>query len=87
MLPSSSATHFTARVNEHDLAHEGGAPGPLRTVLGLSVEEYDALADNETNGVTSASQGGLNTGGGRAGTFNGALPVPLDSVIGLVVEK
>ena len=45
------ATHFTARVNEHDLTHEGGAPGPLREVLGLSVEEYDAIADDETNGV------------------------------------
>ncbi|MDF3057115.1 MAG: Beta-galactosidase [Rariglobus sp.] len=36
------ATHFTARVDEHDRIHSGGAPGPLRDLLGLTVEEFDA---------------------------------------------
>ena len=36
------ATHFTARVDEHDRIHPGGAPGPLRSLLGLTVEEFDA---------------------------------------------
>lgn len=45
------ATHFTARVDEHDRIHEGGAPGPLRALLGLTVEEYDALPAGATNGV------------------------------------
>ncbi|MBW8781674.1 MAG: beta-galactosidase [Verrucomicrobia bacterium] len=45
------ATHFTARVDAHDLMHEGGAPGPLRKVLGLTVEEFDSLPAGETNGV------------------------------------
>ncbi len=45
------ATHFTARVDAHDRVHEGGAPGPLRALLGLTVEEYDALPAGAGNGI------------------------------------
>ena len=34
-------------VNEEDLVFEGGQPGPLRSLLGLRVEEVDALYDGE----------------------------------------
>jgi len=34
-------------VNPEDLIFEGGQPGPLRTLLGLRVEECDALYDEE----------------------------------------
>jgi beta-galactosidase len=36
-------TFFSAVADENDRVHEGGAPGPLRDVLGVTVEEYDAL--------------------------------------------
>lgn len=45
------ATHFTARVDENDRIHPGGAPGPLRTLLGLTVEEFDAPPADVTQGV------------------------------------
>ena len=51
------ATHFTARVDENDLVHDGGAPGPLRALLGLTVEEYDALPAGATNGVRFDADG------------------------------
>jgi beta-galactosidase len=37
------ATFFTGVVDDNDRVHPGGAPGPLREVLGVSVEEFDAL--------------------------------------------
>ena len=45
------ATHFTARVDEHDRIHPGGAPGPLRALLGLTVEEFDAPPADHAQGV------------------------------------
>ncbi len=48
------ATHFTARVDENDRFHPGGAPGPLRTLLGLTVEEFDAPPEGVTQGVRFA---------------------------------
>ena len=45
------ATCFTGVVDENDAAHNGGAPGPLRDVLGLWVEETDALPADKTNGL------------------------------------
>ena len=51
------ATHFTSRVDENDTMHEGGAPGHLRDVLGLTVEEYDALPTGATNGVRFEADG------------------------------
>ncbi len=60
------ATHFTGRVDVHDRFHPGGAPGPLRRVLGLTVEEYDALADEETNGVRFTEAFGPHIGAGES---------------------
>jgi beta-galactosidase len=37
------ATFFSGVVDEDDRVHEGGAPGPLRDVLGITVEEFDAF--------------------------------------------
>ncbi len=45
------ATHFTARVDENDRIHSGGAPGPLRALLGLTVEEFDAPPDGTAQAV------------------------------------
>jgi beta-galactosidase len=44
-------TYFSALVDENDLVHPGGAPGPLREVLGLRVEETDALPRDKKNGL------------------------------------
>ncbi len=40
-------TYNTGYVDETDLCFEGGSPGPLRDVLGLRVEDLDALHRNE----------------------------------------
>lgn len=45
------ATYFTGIVDENDLAWENGYPGPLRRVLGLWVEEIDALYDGQSNSI------------------------------------
>jgi len=45
------ATFFSGLVDENDLVHPDGAPGPLRRVLGLRVEETDALPKGKTNGL------------------------------------
>jgi beta-galactosidase len=42
-------TYWSGIVDEHDLCHLGGFPGPLRPLLGLWVEETDTLHDGETN--------------------------------------
>ncbi len=62
MLPSTTArelqsfvksggtlvtSYYTGYVNKSDLCFEGGAPGPLQDVLGFSVEDLDALHDEE----------------------------------------
>lgn len=39
------ASYQTSVVDEHDLCFPGGAPGPLRDLLGITVEEFDALPD------------------------------------------
>ncbi|MFD9907690.1 beta-galactosidase [Streptomyces sp. NPDC059063] len=38
-------SYFSGIVDEHDRVHEGGYPGPLREVLGLTVEEFDPRPD------------------------------------------
>jgi beta-galactosidase len=44
------ATFFSGVVDEDDRVHEGGAPGPLREVLGITIEEFDAFpAEVEQN--------------------------------------
>ena len=42
-------TYFSGIVNEHDLVIPGGYPGNLRDILGIWVEEQDALPENESN--------------------------------------
>jgi len=45
------ATFFSAVVDETDRIHDGGPPGPLRDVLGIVVEELDALPEGAAQGV------------------------------------
>jgi beta-galactosidase len=40
------ATFFSGVSDENDRVHDGGAPGPLRGVLGVTVEEFDGLPAN-----------------------------------------
>ena len=42
-------TYFSGIVDEHDLVLEGGYPGELKDVLGIWVEENDALPEGESN--------------------------------------
>ena len=41
----------TGWVDQDDLCFEGGFPGPLKDVLGIWIEETDALYDDERNGM------------------------------------
>jgi beta-galactosidase len=45
------ATFFSGVADQTDRIHEGGAPGPLRDVLGITVEEFDALPGGAAQGV------------------------------------
>ncbi|NLW51393.1 MAG: beta-galactosidase [Candidatus Brocadiaceae bacterium] len=45
------ATCLSGRVDETHGAHEGGAPGPLRKVTGVWVEETDALREDRQNRI------------------------------------
>ena len=45
------ATCHTGCVDRDDLCFLGGFPGPLRRLLGVWIEETDALYDGETNGI------------------------------------
>ncbi|MBC8103977.1 MAG: beta-galactosidase [Cytophagales bacterium] len=57
------ATFFTGLVDNNDLVHAGGAPGPLTKTLGLWVEETDALPKNKTNALRFERQlGGIEAG-------------------------
>ncbi len=42
-------TYFSGIVDEHDLVIQGGYPGKLRDILGIWVEENDALPEEEEN--------------------------------------
>lgn len=44
-------TYMSGRVDETDLAFENGYPGTLARVLGIWVEETDALYENQTNSM------------------------------------
>ncbi|MFC3911961.1 beta-galactosidase [Pseudaeromonas sharmana] len=46
------ASYWTGVVNESDLCHLGGFPGPLRPILGIWAEEIDGLYDDESNSVS-----------------------------------
>ena len=48
-------TFMSGIVDQSDNVHLGGYPGPLRKLLGLWVEEIDALAPTAHNAITSAS--------------------------------
>jgi beta-galactosidase len=53
-------TYWTGVVNETDLCHLGGFPGPLRKLLGIWAEEIDCLDDGERNlvqGLAGMRQG------------------------------
>ncbi|MDQ0711252.1 beta-galactosidase [Streptomyces luteogriseus] len=45
-------SYFSGIVDEHDAVHEGAYPGPLRDVLGLTVEEFSPLLPGERVCVT-----------------------------------
>ncbi|MFC7387630.1 beta-galactosidase [Sphaerisporangium rhizosphaerae] len=45
-------SYFSGIVDEHDAVHAGPYPGALRDVLGLSVEEFHPLRENETVPLT-----------------------------------
>lgn len=45
-------TFFSGYVDEHDLVTVGGYPGRLRDILGIWVEEEDALPDDVSNAFT-----------------------------------
>ncbi|HEY8966415.1 MAG TPA: beta-galactosidase, partial [Candidatus Methylacidiphilales bacterium] len=51
-------THCTGLVDEDDLVFTGGIPGPLRELLGLWVEETDALYDGQTVPIRIAGAAG-----------------------------
>jgi beta-galactosidase len=53
-------TYFSGVVDETDLAFEG-YPGPLSKVLGIRVEEIDALYDGQTNHIVMADGSGSYT--------------------------
>jgi beta-galactosidase len=56
-------TFFSHMADENDRIHEGGAPGPLREVLGLTIEEFDALPPDVPQGVRfEAAFGGVGVG-------------------------
>lgn len=44
-------TYLSGLVNENDLCFLGGFPGPLRDLLGVWVEEIDALAPQDVNTI------------------------------------
>ncbi|MBE2224626.1 MAG: beta-galactosidase trimerization domain-containing protein, partial [Anaerolineae bacterium] len=44
-------TYLTGLVDQRDLVFLGGAPGPLKPLLGLEVEETDVLFDHHTQSV------------------------------------
>lgn len=55
-------TYHSGRVDENDLAFENGYPGPLSRVLGIWVEETDALYPDQHNTIVSEGSGAGSTG-------------------------
>ncbi len=51
-------TYLSGLVDETDLAFENGYPGALANVLGIRVEEIDALYENQTNRIVMADGSG-----------------------------
>ncbi|MCW3061636.1 MAG: Beta-galactosidase [Capsulimonas sp.] len=52
-------TYFSGIVDETDLVHPGGYPGPLRRLLGIWAEEIDVLSPSEANSVRFESDGAI----------------------------
>lgn len=57
------ATFLTGLVDEHDLAFTNGYPGPLSRVLGVWVEEIDALYADQSNTIVMMEGSGSYTCG------------------------
>ncbi|MBX3082222.1 MAG: beta-galactosidase [Anaerolineae bacterium] len=51
-------TYFSGIVDETDLAFENGYPGPLHNVLGIHVEEIDAMYENQSNSMVMSDGSG-----------------------------
>lgn len=60
------ATYWSGIVNENDLVHLGGFPGPLRKTLGIWSEEIDTLYDEDSNRAVI-----------DAGTLKGEYPIQM----------
>lgn len=58
-------TYWSGIVDEHDLCHLGGFPGPLRKTLGIWAEEIEGLYDEDHNGLAMLPGNGL----GLSGSF------------------
>ncbi|MDD9269113.1 beta-galactosidase [Paenibacillus sp. GCM10023248] len=58
-------TYWSGVVDEHDLCHLGGFPGPLRRTLGIWAEEIEGLYDHDRNGLAMHPDNPL----GLAGAF------------------
>ena len=56
-------TYLAGMVNENDLCHLGGFPGPLRKVMGVWAEETDAFYDHDTQSVIAAEGNELGLAG------------------------
>jgi len=59
------ATYWTGVVDENDLCHLGGFPGPLRKTLGVWAEEIEGLYPDDANALAFAEGNAL----GLNGTF------------------
>ncbi|MFI5673507.1 beta-galactosidase [Streptomyces cellulosae] len=53
-------SYFSGIVDEHDAVHEGGYPGALRDVLGLTVEEFSPLLEGQAVRITGPDGSELN---------------------------
>ena len=56
-------TYWSGIVDANDLCFLGGFPGPLKDILGIWVEEVDALSDTETNVIAWCDDNALNLQG------------------------
>ncbi|MDH6369064.1 beta-galactosidase [Paenibacillus sp. PastF-3] len=56
-------TYWSGVVNETDLCHLGGFPGPLRRTLGIWAEETEGLHSRDLNGVVMQASNALNLSG------------------------
>ncbi|MNW25804.1 Beta-galactosidase BglY [compost metagenome] len=57
------ATYWSGVVNETDLCHLGGFPGPLRRTLGIWAEETEGLHSRDVNGLVLEAGNELNLTG------------------------